>query len=294
MRRLLLPTITTVLMAAFATPVSASPRLSVMPPPPPPPAPATTRSAPPACRPPQRCRPYRRYYRARGRYRHRRSYRRYRRPRYRSYRKYRRYRTGRLPYRYRRPYHKSGGPYVGYGTGYLGFIRPAGGYQQLDTLVYLTPYVGWNFSPLFGLELGYSGTLLKQQDGVLGDVRGLGLFNVTLDLKVRLIQPTRLRYVVPYLQAGLGISFLQGTAKAHSECEDEKTLTLAHGGMVSVGGGLDIYLTKWMTLGARGLYRPMFMSGLRCGPGECTVESSPLQPLHAWSVEFNIAITWPG
>ncbi len=305
MRRHLIPLLATTLMLAFAAPAAASPNIAVITPPPPPSAPAATRSAPARqCQPRQRCKPYRRYRRARP-YRYR-SYRRYRyRPhrryrRHRQHRRYRRYRhhrrrTTTLLYRYR-PYHKKGGPYVGMGTGYLGLIRPSGGFEQLQPLVYLTPYLGYNFSPIFGLELGYNGTILKDRDGTLGNIQRPGLFNVTLDLKFRFIQPTQRRYVVPYLQAGLGLSFMQGTIR-QSECDKRKTFNMAHGGTVSVGGGLDIYLTKWMTLGARALYRPLFMSGLRCGPGadaRCGVNSPPFQTLHAWSAEFNLAIVIPG
>lgn len=304
MRRQLIPVIATLLILGFAAPAKATPAVAVVTPPPPPPAPGATRLAPArGCKPYQRCRPYRRYVRARS-YRRAVRTRRYRPDRYRPYRRvyrryrrYRRYRTGRLPYRYRRPYHRRGGPYFGYGVGYLGLIRPTGAYQHLDSMVYLTPYIGWNFSPIFGLELGYNGTILKERDGRLGNVKSPGLFNVTLDLKVRLLQPSRLRYVVPYLQAGLGISFMAGTVKAESVCDDDKNLNMAHGGTISVGGGLDIYLTKWMTIGARALYRPLFMSAMRCGPGAdalCGTYSQPFQRLHAWSAEFNIAFTWPG
>ena len=241
----------------------ASPAVVVITPPPPPPATKPPPSA--SCRPATRCKPYRRY-RTYRRYRRHRTYRRYRtHRRYRSYRRYRPHRRYRRHRRYRlsRPYHKRGGPYFGYGMGYGGFIRPEGAYRHFDSLVYLTPYFGWSFNPIFALELGYSATLLKEKEHLLGDVKGPGLFNVTLDLKVRFLQPSRRRYVVPYLQAGLGVSFLQGTVKARTECEDDKGLLMAHGGSVQVGGGLDIYLSRWLVLGARALYRPMFMSGLR-------------------------------
>lgn len=120
---------------------------------------------------------------------------------------------------------------------------------------------------------------------------------MTLDLKVRLHQPSRLRYVVPYLQAGPGISFMQGAVKAQSECDDDKNFNMTHGGTISVGGGLDIYLAKWITIGAHALYRPLFLSSLRCGPGagaRCGVESQPFRTQHAWGAEFNIAFHWLG
>lgn len=300
MRKYLTPIIATLLILGFAAPAAASPNVAVIAPPPPPAAPTPTRAASTtACHPYQRCQPYRRYRRAR---RYRRTYRRYRRVRryrktYRPYRRYRRYRTTRLPYDYRKPYHRRGGLYLGLGTGYLGFIRPTGAFKHMDSMVYFTPYFGWNFNPIIALELGYNGTFLKERGDHLGDIKNPALFNVSLDLKVRLLQPSRHRYVVPYLQAGLGISFLTGTVKAQSECGKDKDIKMAHGGTISVGGGLDIYLKKWVTIGFRGLYRPLFLSGTRCGPGasaRCGVESQPFQTQHAWSAELNFTFVMPG
>jgi hypothetical protein len=306
MRKYLTPVIATLLILGFAAPAAASPNVAVITPPPPPATPTTTRAAPTTgCRPYQRCQPYRRYRRAR---RYRRTYRRYRRVkrhrktyrpyrRYRRTRRYRRYRTGRLPYRYRKPYHRKGGLYFGIGTGYLGFIRPTGAFKHMDSQVYFTPYFGWNFNPIIALELGYNGTILKERGDRLGNIKSPGLFNVSLDLKVRLLKPSRLRYVVPYLQAGLGISFMTGTVKADSECDKDKSIKMAHGGTISVGGGLDIYLKKWVTIGLRGLYRPLFLSGTRCGPGasaRCGVSSQPFQTQHAWSAELNFTFVMPG
>ena len=53
------------------------------------------------------------------------------------------------------PFHARVVEVGGYGMGYGGFIRPEGAYKHLDSLVFLTPYFGWNFNPIFALELGY-------------------------------------------------------------------------------------------------------------------------------------------
>ncbi|MFH2009583.1 MAG: hypothetical protein ABI333_23525 [bacterium] len=263
-----------VLTLGLVAPAHASPAVVIVIPPPAPPATAAPPSTHPHYRPYRRYRPYRTY-----------------RP-YRSYRPYRPYRSD----RYRKSFHKKGGPYFGFGIGYFGLIKPEGAYRHLRPTVFLNPYFGWNLSPIFGLELGYSGALFKEQDGALGGVKNPSLFNVTLDLKVRLIQPTRRRYVVPYLRAGLGIGFLQGTIEAASECEENKDHTMALGGSIQVGGGLDIYLKPWLVLGARFQYRPLFMSGLKCGPGagaRCDEENQPFHLLHSFSADLSLTFAWP-
>lgn len=199
--------------------------------------------------------------------------------------------------RYNKRLHRKGGPYWGFGMGYLGLMRPDGAYAALRPKVMLSAHLGWNFSPIFGLELGYQGGLFKQADQALGPVKAPSLFGVTLDLKFRLIRPRRYSRVIPYLQTGVGLYFAQATRKALSDCEDDKTVHLGWGGGLQVGGGLDIYLKPWLVLGAKVLYRPLFMSALRCVPGataDCGApDGDPLRRLHGLSAEMTLSVAWP-
>lgn len=192
--------------------------------------------------------------------------------------------------------HKRGGPYLGFGGGYFTFLRPEGAYQFLKPRAALSMFLGWNFNPIFALELGYHGNLFGEQDHALGDVKMPGLFGVTLDLKVRLVRPRRFTRVIPYLQTGLGVYFMQGTLKSTTECEDEKSLNMAHGGGFQLGGGLDIYLARWFVLGARVLYKPLLLSRLQCGPGDgarCGEFDAAMRRLHGLTAEVTLSLTLP-
>lgn len=200
--------------------------------------------------------------------------------------------------RYNKPLHRKGGPYVGFGVGYLGLVKPEGAYGHLTPKAMLTTHLGWNFNPIFALELGYQGGLFANADRALGDVKNPSLAGVTLDLKFRLVRPRRYTRVIPYLQTGLGVYFARAVKMATTSCDDDKAMTMAYGGGVQVGGGLDIYLAPWAVLGAKVLYRPLFMSALRCGPGadaRCSeYGADPLRKLHGLSAELTLAFTWPG
>jgi hypothetical protein len=182
--------------------------------------------------------------------------------------------------------------------GYLGLLRPDGAYEALEPLVLASTHLGWNFNPIFALELGYQAGIFKNPNGALGAVKQPTLSSVTLDLRFRFVRPRRYTRVIPYLQTGVGLYLLQARRQGIDECDEdaEKRLDMAYGGGLQVGGGLDIYLAPWMVLGAKVLYRPLFMSAMRCGPGgaACAVApDDPLRKLHGLSAELTLAITFP-
>jgi hypothetical protein len=184
------------------------------------------------------------------------------------------------------------GPYLGLGSGYFALIRPAAGWDALQPLVLVAPHFRWNLSPWFSLELGYAASLLRQRIPVLGAVDLLSLHAVTLDARVPLLRASRHRLAVPYLQAGLGTYFLRGRAPREGDC-GKRWRTFAAGGGLQLGAGLDLHLTDWMALGLRALYRPLFMSGLRCAdPALCADPSAgPGRPSHSVSGEAYLSFS---
>lgn len=219
----------------------------------------------------KRCAPYRRY--------HRRNYRRY----------YRRYPRPRRIYRNLSPYHPKSTPYLGIGGGFLSFIKPSGGFEHLQAVADTSAFLGWNFGGLFALELGLSNTFFRPDKKLLGNVSRVGLVAVTLDTKLRLTRPSPSSWAVPFLQAGLGVYTLAGGFP--DDCGKCKTRTMAHGGGLQVGGGLDFYLNRYVILGARVLYRHLFMSQLLGANGRTFGTDKPTR-LHSVSAGLTLTAFW--
>ena len=213
---------------------------------------------------------------------------------------YRRYRNRRCRCRRRRRRRHTklkGGPTFGMGVGSLAILKSKGPYQHLAPGVYISTFFGYDFSHVLSIELGFNGSVHKEQGDALGGVKEPSLVGLALDFKFRLAEPGRGAKIVPFLQAGMGMFFLQGMASnAQGEYEDTKK-TLAHGGAFQLGGGLDFYLNRYLSLGLRVLYRPFFMSGMRCGQGPAAVcaaqdpESRPI--MHTLSAELNLTLHAP-
>jgi hypothetical protein len=102
-------------------------------------------------------------------------------------------------------------------------------------------WLGVKVHPMFALEFGYAQTAHNTYTDYWGNVVDyLALHALTADAK--LIFPNRYN-VRPYVQAGIGYYALtQGYNDATS------------GGGFQLGGGLDIYLNPWWSLGGRVLY----------------------------------------
>lgn len=222
----------------------------------------------------KRCPPYRRYVRPYRRYHHR-YVRRYPRPR--------------RIYRNLSPYHPKSTPYLGLGGGFLSFVKPSGGFEHLQAVADASVFVGWNFGGLFALELGLANTFLQPDKQILGNVSRVGLVAVTLDTKLRLLRPSPRTWAVPFLQAGLGVYSLAGGFP--DGCGKCKTRTMAHGGGLQAGGGLDLYLNRYVILGARVLYRHLFMSQVQGTDGRVFGTRKPTH-LHAVSAGLTLTAFW--
>lgn len=115
-----------------------------------------------------------------------------------------------------------------------GFIDQGGG---------LGLFFGWRFAPMFALELGYAVNFhnpVQYPDGAIVD--SLVLHAFTLDGK--LIFPNR-SIVRPFLQLGLGIYELATYADN----------TFYRNGIgLQLGGGLDVWLGRSLSIGGRILY----------------------------------------
>jgi len=184
------------------------------------------------------------------------------------------------------------------GLGYLGLLKPPGAYEALEPTVMATTHLGWNFNPIFALELGYQAGIFHDPGSALGAVKRPTLSGITLDLKFRFVRPRRYTRVIPYLQTGVGMYLLQARRQGIDECDQdaEKRLDMGYGGGLQVGGGIDLYLAPWLVLGAKVLYRPLFMSAMRCGAGATACAAAPddpLRTLHGLSAELSLAITFP-
>lgn len=275
-----------------STPARAGEVAVPAPPPPPPTAPESVAPAPPA-KPAHsvyqsRAYPYRyRYYRYR-------PYRPYVPPRV-IYRTRTIYRCCPSYRRYARPYHRQGGLYFGDELGVFAVLGSKGPFKHLNPGVFTRAFFGWNFTPIFGLEWGIEASFPKEKEDDLGCIKSLGMISTTLDMKFRLRRPNRYQTWIPYLTTGLGAYFLTGDfPTGGGPCEEEeKSVMLAHGGGIHLGLGVDVYATKFLTVGLRADYRALFMSQMLCGPGQLCPGQDParLNVVHTITAGLNFAFT---
>ncbi len=198
-------------------------------------------------------------------------------------------------YHRQRRFWRQGGVYTGAGFGAFGIIGAAGPYDNISAGGFANVWVGLNFSRRFALELGIIGSFHSDQysgydDTYYGDYEdgGLMLWGVTLDAKLNMVNPGWHRRFVPYFQAGVGAYGLVSDSYYGSQ-------SLANGAGVQLGGGLDIYLTRWLVLGGRVLYRGIALGDMNCGgtTDSCTSsEGDSSTILHGVTAEFNMAIVF--
>lgn len=161
---------------------------------------------------------------------------------------------------------------------------------------------GWNINPFVNFGLGVDGFFYGAHRQIHGPVKGVGQINLTMDVIFRLIRPSERRYVVPFIQVGMGLALLSASAKktegsVDSEgepvlTETQKSLLLSRGGLFQVGGGLEIFLTRFLSLSVRAMYRVQPMSGLRCVEGASCDPSRGLgqQNLQGFSADAGFTI----
>jgi hypothetical protein len=189
------------------------------------------------------------------------------------------------------------GPYFGISGGSLNFLNAPGPYKYINRGGYLSTYFGYSFRNVLSLALAFNGGILKKRNDQIGELKNPSLLGVTLDFRFRFAEPDRGATLVPYLQTGLGLYFLNGVFKNECGEHENNDKILAQGGGLQLGGGFDYYLNRYITLGVRVLYRPLFMSNLRCGPGArgACLEQDPQgrTTLHGLSAEFNLTLRIP-
>jgi hypothetical protein len=144
------------------------------------------------------------------------------------------------------------------------FIGQGGGFGLM---------LGVRLNPVFALEFGYQETLHNPVEDVYGNtIDWLGLHGVTADIKLIFPNPSNVR---PYIQGGVGF---YGLAYAFSDW-------VASGGGFQLGGGLDIWLNPWWSLGARLLYHGIYLNDITYADGS---SESPF--LSTVSIEGNLQI----
>jgi hypothetical protein len=134
-------------------------------------------------------------------------------------------------------------------------------HQQLDNAGTVGPgggvglFGGVRLSPFVGLELNWTFTAHDEaweaEPGVtVVDLDALQIQTLTGDFKLHI--PTR-GIVEPFFQAGIGFAFFGVTGDY-----GDASYILSSGPAFNLGGGLDIWLGPWFTLGGRVLYRGMY------------------------------------
>jgi hypothetical protein len=184
---------------------------------------------------------------------------------------------------------------LGIESGYFALFPGNTAYRFLQPTIYANAYFGWNFTRIFGLEIGVGGSHMVTRDDGLGGLKNAGNIAVTLDAKFRLIRPSPRKNVVPFLQFGTGVYWFGGERPEADQC-GSKSCILAHGGGLHAGGGLDIYLFRGGILGLRVLYRHLFMSQLKCPAGTpcaaVTAAGDPLVHLPSLTATVNFTLFW--
>jgi hypothetical protein len=205
------------------------------------------------------------------------------------------YRPGPRYYRPRRFWRL--GIYLGAGAGGFGILGAKGPYQHISAGGFGSAWIGLNFSRRFALELGFIGSVHNEQFSELDNSywaeNELLLWGVTLDAKFNMVRPGWRQRFVPYLQAGIGAYGLVG--EYYDEFGYVGSRSLASGAGVQLGGGIDIYLARWLVLGARVLYRGIVLGELECGnTGDrcASADEENSTVLHGVTGEINMSIVF--
>jgi len=150
--------------------------------------------------------------------------------------------------------------YVGVGVIGTSILDQSGGPELLHSGGGLSAWIGVNLSRTFALELGWLGSFhnpATYYDSYYGGTNTsfLMLEGVTADAKLHLARGP----IEPYLQGGVGVYFLGDTAVGFAD---------SVGPGYQVGGGIDIWAGRYVTLGARALYRGIAMGPPEGGPAD--------------------------
>ncbi len=187
--------------------------------------------------------------------------------------------------------------YLGAGAGAFGIIGAKGPYDYISAGGTGTAWIGVYLSRLLALELGFMGSAHREQfsefDSYYWGSNELLMWGVTLDAKLNLTRPGWRRRLVPYLQGGIGAYGLVGDY--YDDLGYVGSKALATGVGVQLGGGLDLYLTRWLVLGVRVLYRGIAMGKVKCGnSGDRCVsrDEADRTMIHGLTGELNMSIVF--
>jgi opacity protein-like surface antigen len=171
----------------------------------------------------------------------------------------------------------------------MGFVGSSGPFQDISPGVYGSVYVGMYFGSRLALELGFLGSV--HQERFSYDVpSSLMMWGLTLDVRYNLIRPAWRSRFIPYLQAGVGVYGLVGDS--YDEYGSGSSTSLATGGGFQLGGGVDLFVSRWLTVGARVLYRGIVLGQMRCSDGCLSNDPADRSYLHAITGELNAAIVF--
>jgi hypothetical protein len=113
---------------------------------------------------------------------------------------------------------------------------------------------GVRLGPFFSLELNWNITWHNVAEDYSGTYwEAFHLQTVELDGKLHI--PTR-GIIEPYVQLGLGYAFI-GVSWDDSYAYERGDYMLTSGFCFNLGGGLDVWLSPWFTIGGRLLYKGM-------------------------------------
>ena len=132
-------------------------------------------------------------------------------------------------------------------------------------------FLGVRISPHFALEFGYTQTAHNPVEDYWGNILDyLALHALTADAKIIFPNQSNVR---PYIQGGLGYYIL---TQQYSDATS--------GGGFQLGGGVDIWLNPWWSLGGRVLYHGIKFADV----GNGTTASKPF--LSTASLDLNLQV----
>jgi hypothetical protein len=157
--------------------------------------------------------------------------------------------------------------YAGVGIVGTSILDQSGGPEALRSGGGLTAWIGVNLSRAMSLELGWLGSFHNPEPFATdhgSDTSFLVLEGLTADAKIHLARGP----IDPYLQGGVGVYFLGDSAVGLAD---------SVGPGYQLGGGIDIWAGRHVSLGVRALYRGIAMGPRQGGPADTFIHAATLE-----------------
>ncbi len=181
------------------------------------------------------------------------------------------------------------------GVGYAGMLSVIGGegpFTDTKPGYMVSAYTGLRFGRAWAMELGMVASFHMGDDAEPLTSRfedNVTIWGLTLDLRYFIVPHWRI--FEPYLQAGVGVLGLaasrdggDGIAVQHLN---------AAGGALQAGGGFELNLAHWHSLGMRVLYRAMILGSPNDDEAVCLDPTyRTTSNLHLLTAEFTVQITF--